>query len=130
MLASLAVAAVLAASPDPTADLASARECWTARDASSYSYRIELRCFCQAPKATTVRVKHGKPRATPAALRPYDTVEELFALIDGWLKTAGPLSIAYAPHTGVPTSIVVDQNNRALDDEIGIKITRIRAPRG
>ena len=81
-------------------------------------------------KPTTVRVVRGKPRSTPQALRPYDTVRELFALVEDALKTADEVDVSYARNTGIPTSLVVDQIRMAADDEFSIRITRIRAPRG
>ncbi len=121
-----------AAQADPASDLAAARERWAARDARDYSYRLQLLCFCSPDtvKPTTVKVVRGKPRSTPERLRPYDTVRELFAVIEDALKSADEVSVKYARNTGIPTSVDVDRSRMVGDDEFTLKITRIHAPRG
>jgi hypothetical protein len=116
---------------NPASDLAVARERWAARDARDYSYRVQVSCFCTPDlrRPTTVRVVRGKPRSTPTAFRPYDTVPELFALVKDALETADEVEVTYAPNTGIPIKLEVDYIRMAADDEISIRITRIRAPR-
>jgi hypothetical protein len=134
-LATAAVtAAALAWSPvaraDATADLAAARAKWASRDASDYSYRVEYHSFIPVPPPTLVRVVNGRPRATPRALRRFDTAEELFARAEEAIATGGSVRIVYAANTGMPRSFVVDPNAGAIDDEWSLKITEIRAPHG
>jgi hypothetical protein len=127
------IAAFLAFNPiaqaDPAGDLAVARAKWASRDAPSYSYRVEYHAFVRPTPPTLVRVVNGRPRATPPALRRFDTVEELFARVEEAIMTAGSAQVAYAPNTGVPISLVVDANASAIDDEWSLKVTSIHAPR-
>jgi hypothetical protein len=132
--AAAAVIALLMISPaavaDQASDLAVAKAKWSARGGDDYSYRVEYRAFIPRTPATVVKVVNGKPRSAPEQLRRFDTVEELFALVENTIATAGVSHIRYAPNTGIPISMVVDQAVLSLDDEWSLKIDRIRVPRG
>src|ERR1700754_2430862 len=88
MIALVSLAPAPARAADPAADLADARARWQARSAQDYSYRIQMRCNAcvgDLGEAKTVRVLDGKPRTLSAHFRPYDTVEDLFSVVEGAL---------------------------------------------
>ena len=107
-------------------NLQQARTRWDARDVASYSYILELQCFCASAselKPVLVTVNNGavvslqywneNPNARPPApasiFGPYDTVEELFALVaDAIDRDADVLQVGYDPEYGFPNAVNVD----------------------
>lgn len=106
--------------------LTAARSLWDSKNVASYSYILELQCFC-APATqlspVLVTVQNGavtslqywdenpaKRTPAPASIfGPYDTVEELFAFVaDAIDKDAEVLQVGYDPEYGVPTVVNVD----------------------
>jgi len=128
--AALALAAPAGASAaDETTKLAKARERWAAVDARDYTFRIRIACFCPVHDFVTVRVRDGKPRATPRRLRRFDTVEELSARIGEELDRGGDPDARYALRTGVPRTFDADPLPRAIDDEYAVVVRRLRITR-
>jgi hypothetical protein len=129
-LAVVAVAAVVGADrgSDRSGDLAGARRRWTSQGADDYRYRVRLSCFCGAEvtRPATVRVVAGRPRSTRTALRDYDTVDELFALIERARADANVVEVRYAPDTGVPIHVYIDWRANTSDDELTLTVSRIR----
>ena len=107
-------------------NLQQARTRWDTKDVASYSYILELQCFC-APaselKPVLVTVNNGavvslqywnenpnnRPPAPAAIFGPYDTVEELFALVDDAIdRDADVLQVGYNSEYGFPEAVNVD----------------------
>lgn len=107
-------------------NLAQALTRWDTKDVASYSYILELQCFC-APaselKPVLVTVKNGavaslqywdetpsKRAPAPASIfGPYDTVEDLFALVDDAIdRDADVLQVRYDAEYGFPDMVNVD----------------------
>lgn len=107
-------------------NLQQARTLWDSKDVASYSYILELQCFC-APaselKPVLVTVNNGAvasvqywdenpSKRTPApatVFGPYDTVEELFALVDDAIdRDADVLQVSYNAEYGFPQAVNVD----------------------
>lgn len=107
-------------------NLQQARTKWDSKDVASYSYILELQCFC-APaselKPVLVTVNNGavvslqywnenpnnRPAAPAAIFSPYDTVEELFALVaDAIDRDADVLQVGYNSEYGFPEAVNVD----------------------
>jgi hypothetical protein len=103
-----------------------ARTLWDSKNVSSYSYILELQCFC-APASqlspVLVTVQNGAVTSlqywdedpadrTPAPASifgPYDTVEELFDFIgDAINQDAAVLQVRYDPEYGFPDVVNVD----------------------
>jgi hypothetical protein len=130
LAAVLALAAPAGASAaDEATRLAEARERWAAVDARNYRFRIRIACFCPERDFVTIRVRDSKPRGTPRGLRRFDTVEELFARIGEELDRGGDPDARYAGRTGVPRSFDADPLPRAIDDEYGVVVRRVRITR-
>ena len=106
--------------------LAEARTLWDRQDVGSYSYLLELECFC-APASqlepVLVTVQNGAATSvvywdddpadrTPAPAElfaPYDTVEELFEIVeDAIRRDADVLQVGYDRDYGFPNVINVD----------------------
>jgi hypothetical protein len=127
-LTALAVIVIAAGKDDGSDELASARARWAAQDASDYRYRLRLSCFCgtAVTAPATVRVKAGRPRSTRAAIREYDTVDELFTVVEEAQARAESVEVRYAPDTGIPTRIAIDWSADTSDDELTLTVSRIR----
>jgi hypothetical protein len=106
--------------------LGQARTLWNTKDVASYSYILELQCFC-APaselRPVLVTVQNGTPtslqywdespaKRTPAPASifgPYDTVEELFDFVDETIdKDPQVLQVGYDKDYGFPNVVNVD----------------------
>jgi hypothetical protein len=106
--------------------LGQARTLWDRADVSSYSYILELECFCASAselEPVLVTVQNGAvvslqywdtnpAERTPAPASifgPYDTVEELFELVEDAIdRDADLLQVGYDPEYGFPSIINVD----------------------
>lgn len=116
--------------------LAEARTLWDRKDVASYSYILELECFC-APaeqlQPVLVTVRNGaaasvvywddnpanRPPAPAAIFGPYDTVEELFDMIEDAIdRDADLLQVGYDRDYGFPTVINVDYEAGGSDQKL------------
>ncbi len=106
--------------------LSEARTLWNGKNVSSYSYVLELQCFCAPanqllPVLVTVQNDavasvlywdEDPDERTPApasVFGPYDTVEELFDFIgDAINQDADVLQVGYDPEYGFPSVVNVD----------------------
>jgi len=107
-------------------NLNQARTLWDSKNVSSYSYILELQCFC-APASqllpVLVTVQNGAVASvqywdedpadrTPApasVFGPYDTVEELFDFVaEAIRQDADVLQVGYDPEYGFPNVVNVD----------------------
>jgi len=103
-----------------------ARTRWDGKDVSSYTYILELQCYC-APATqlapVLVTVQNGSPvslqywdedpskrKPAPAEIfGPYDTVEELFEFVDETIgKDPQVLQVGYDQDYGFPNVVNVD----------------------
>lgn len=110
-------------------NLAQARTLWDRKDVASYSYVLELQCFCAPasqlePVRVTVQngavasVRYVETNATAPSdiFGPYDTVEELFDLIqDAIDRDADLLQVGYDATYGFPHTINVDYESGGTD---------------
>jgi hypothetical protein len=107
-------------------NLAQARTRWDSKDVVSYSYILELQCFC-APASqlkpvlvtvnngTVVSLQYwaedpnGRTPAPASIFGAYDTVEELFDLVaDAIDRDAAVLQVGYDAEFGFPNAVNVD----------------------
>ncbi|HEV3051145.1 MAG TPA: DUF6174 domain-containing protein [Longimicrobium sp.] len=116
--------------------LTEARTRWDSKGVASYSYILELDCFC-APASqlnpVLVTVQNGAvtsvvywdenpAKRTPApatVFAPYDTVEELFDLVkDAIDRDADVLQVGYHPEYGFPQVINVDYQSGSDEQKL------------
>ena len=120
-----------------TGELAQARSLWTTKNVASYSYMLELQCFCEAAGTVRVRVTNGATSGVfymnssggDAAPAPagrydeYDSVEDLFAFIqDAIARDASVLQVSYEDIYGFPDLVNVDYSGRENNDQVLIII--------
>ncbi len=120
----------------PADDLRAARAEWERQGISSYRYTVHRSCEC-LPEATAparVEVRDGRTVSVAATtggrqLRPedfgqYDTVEELFAVIEEAIsRDPYRFSASYDERLGYPLGYSVDFDREHADDEGGLAIT-------
>lgn len=105
---------------------------WVAKGPASYEYVQTQLCFCHPDytKPYRIRVQAGKVvdarDAETGAPAPEQyvarTVPELFAVIQDALdRDADRLDVAYDPELGYPTSIVIDYERQAADEELTLE---------
>jgi hypothetical protein len=116
--------------------LTEARTLWDRKAVASYSYILELECFC-APASqlnpVLVTVHNGavtsvvywdenpanRPPAPAGLFAPYDTVEELFEMVeDAIRRDADVLQVGYDPEYGFPQVINVDYQPGGDDQKL------------
>ena len=149
LLATVAAAGCL----NPTGDdglhrteLARSRAVWADSAISSYTYAMAVQCACennlngrdvrvsvQNGAATGVTYTDTNPEtvAPPAPFAPYDTVEDLFALIDDAIsRGADVLQVGYDPALRYPNIINVDYDIRTPGDEVLVLVGELTESTG
>ena len=115
---------------DEDPDLSSAWQRWQARDIHDYVITVRRSCFCVPTDAvrtvvrddTTRRVTRGE-RTLPAR-RGY-SVDELFTLVRSASADADRVDVDWT-RRGVPTSITIDPDEMAADEETYYSVTLTR----
>jgi hypothetical protein len=107
---------------------------WTNQKIGSYSYQLQIGCFCpqDITRAVTITVKNAyrvfytddSTAADNEFILRCDTVEKLFKTIgDAINGKAAEITVSYDPARGYPLRIFVDSIKLAIDDEITYNIT-------
>ena len=117
-------------------ELARARALWGREGGPSYTFTMQLQCYC-APGTSLapviVTVQNGQPvsriyvkakptdpsiAASAEVFGPYDTVEELFEVIEDAIdRDANILQVGYNDHKGFPDAINVALEGGASNDQ-------------
>jgi hypothetical protein len=119
-----------------TDELRAARAEWERQGISSYRYTVRRSCEC-LPEATAparVEVRDGRTvsvvaatsvsQVRPEAFGEYDTVEELFAVIEEAIaRDPYRFTARYDERLGYPLGYSVDFDREYVDDEGGLAIT-------
>jgi hypothetical protein len=123
-------------------ELARARALWAREGGPSYTFTLELQCYC-APgtslKPVDVTVRSGQPVSrTYTKARPtdpsvtasaevfgaYDTVDELFEVIEDAIdRDANVLQVGYNDQRGFPEIINVDLDGGTANDQRILLVT-------
>lgn len=114
---------------------------WEDANIASYSYVLQLACECGAPnelRPVRVTVQNGavvsrryesndstqRTPASEAVFGAYDTVEELFDVVEGSIAgDADVLNVVYHPTYGVPTLLQWDPDGSDADDHLQFQVT-------
>ena len=119
---------------DPALD--AARQRWEAADLGAYRLTLRRVCFCPSPdytgpfEVTVAGAEVQSVRLNGAAVDAERgmSVEALFDLIDqAYERGAASVTVAYDPDLGYPTSIGIDYDVRMADEEIGYRVSEVRA---
>lgn len=109
-------------------DLERARGLWDARGRDDYGMTVRL-TGAWIGGAAAIRVRDGVPVSVrplepnqglpPGVFRDYDTVEELFAMLQRAENEADRVVVEYHSRLGVPVQAGIDWHANAIDDETG-----------
>ncbi len=119
-------------------DLDLNRRLWAAQNLANYRMTYTVQCFCPAAARGpfTVTVVDGQMRSVEPvpggdelALYAVYTVEGLFQLVeDAYARGAARVEVTYHPDLGYPTRVFIDDDARAVDEELGIEVTALFIP--
>jgi hypothetical protein len=118
-----------AGAPDERARLERAQARWSRQHLRDYRYRLEVGCFCpeQVRGPHTLTVRDGRPVRPRRFTASYDTVPELFGVVDDAIDgRVASLTVRYDRRRGFPRTISVDGRRNVADDEITISVDRFR----
>jgi hypothetical protein len=110
--------------------LAAARARWRRHGPRSYTYRLQLTCFCtpDSRRPHTFVVRDGRPVKPPKGWRAQDTAPKLFKLVAGAIHDrVDGLHVTYY-RSGLLKELDVDQNRRIADDEQSFFVDRFSSP--
>ncbi len=115
-------------------------EVWAAQGIDDYQYTLQVSCFCMvdATRPVTITVQNGQvasityvddgTAADPALFEQYDTIDEIFAVIDeAAAQEPARLDVTYDEATGVPQSIAIDISEQMADEELYLEISDFEA---
>jgi Family of unknown function (DUF6174) len=104
---------------------------WRAANVDDYGYTLELNCACAPASqlgivrvtvrngAVVSRVYTNGTAAPESVFGPYDTVEELFDVVeDAISRDADLLSVIYHPTYGFPSLLQLDPSTSDADDHL------------
>lgn len=117
-------------------ELARARALWSREGGPSYTFTLELQCYCAAGTSlapVAVTVKNGQPvsriyakklpadpsiAASAEVFGPYDTVDELFKVIENAIdRDANVLQVGYNDEKGFPEIINLAVKGGTANDQ-------------
>ncbi len=117
-------------------ELDAARQRWEDAGLDAYQFTLQRICFCPMPDYTgpfEVTVRHGTldtvllEGAVVADERGM-TVDDLFALIeDAYEREAESVDVTFDPDLGYPTSISIDYSSLMADEEMGYRVSGLKA---
>jgi hypothetical protein len=113
-------------------ELSLARSRWAQADVRDYRYRLRVTCACDADLQRTVEIEvrgrspvsvtyvsDGSP-ADPLLFRDFDTVDDLFEIIEGAIVQDAWVAALYEDYywLGYPESVIIDYDEFRTDDEL------------
>ncbi|MDW3215761.1 MAG: DUF6174 domain-containing protein [Ilumatobacteraceae bacterium] len=101
------------------ADLAAARERWTAQNWTSYRYTYTPSCYCDRQEVTVEAIDGHT--VDSGGLDWARTIEQWFDEIDAAIGTAADIRVTYDA-TGAPTSLYIDVEETIADEEFGYEL--------
>jgi len=122
----------------PTRAVAEAQQLWQRTRPTNYRFTLAVGCFCGFVGPVVIEV-HGdsvvgrRVQATGDVLDPrfgtsYTTIDGLFTVINqAYADHADHVDVRFDPTRGYPTSIAIDREERAADDEVGYAVTGFEA---
>jgi hypothetical protein len=117
---------------------------WQTQNITSYDMKVHIGCFCpffdRMPLTVQVRDgqvvsvvdSQGQPVAADDPIRMYGneqlmTIDGVFAYAREAIREADETTITYDPALGFPLALSIDRIKLAMDDELGVTISDLRA---
>ena len=109
---------------------------WQSQGARDYSYRLQIGCFCPQEitqpvivevrdgVATSIVYAEGGASATSEIFQSYDTIDELFATVQGAINDkVDEVTVTYDAGLGYPIRIYIDPRKTAIDEERALTVS-------
>jgi neutral ceramidase len=108
--------------------LNAARRRWNRHSPRSYTYRVQLSCFCGSDiRPHTFVVRNGKPEDPPKGWRYVATAKRLFKLVrEAIRQRPDGLRVSYRRKNGLLKVLSVDPDRSAVDEEYTYIVDRFR----
>ncbi len=120
-------------------ELDSHRDLWNDENITEYTYTLQITCFCppEITQPVVVRVSqdsilsvvnaaNGEP-VDGSLLGNFYTVDDLFDVVQDAIDgEAQQLSVTYDADLHYPSSIVIDYDERAIDEELGLTASQLK----
>ena len=122
---------------DQLAELRENREKWRQQAPASYSYVLQRLCFCGGDMIRPVRIAvvngervSARYVATDEAvpeewLKFFPTMEGLFDTLEQAIRNADAIDVSYDRARGFPITAEIDYMERAIDDELTLRVTDV-----
>jgi hypothetical protein len=113
---------------NPQQALSSARRTWRQKSPRSYTYRLQLFCYCTSDSVQprTYVVRDRKPRHPPKGFKSVATMWRVFKLVqDAIDEKPDSLYVDYYPN-GALKLLQVDRIREAVDDEYSWSLDKFR----
>lgn len=137
------LAGMAAACSDPVSgqqrELDSNRDLWRGENITEYTYTLQITCFCppEITQPVVVRVSQdsilsvvGAASGQPvegSLIANFYTVDDLFEVVqDAIDREAHQLSVTYDADLHYPISIVIDYDERAVDEELALTASQLK----
>ncbi len=115
------------------------RGLWSDENITEYTYTLQISCFCppeitqpvvvrvsQDSILSVVSVASGEP-VEGSLVGNFYTVEDLFDVVQDAIDgEAHELSVTYDADLHYPTSIVIDYDERAIDEELALTASQLK----
>ena len=123
---------------DELQELRENRDKWRQHAPASYSYVLQRLCFCGGDMIRPVRIVvvngervSARYLATDEAvpeewLKFFPTMEGLFDTLEQAIRTADAIEVTYERTRGFPITAEIDYMERAIDDELTLRVTDVR----
>ena len=104
--------------------LNAARRKWSRHRPSSYTYRVQISCYCN-PQSHTFVVRNGEPEDPPKSWRFAATARRLFKLVQRAIDDRPDgLVVEYRKKNGLLKKLRVDPEANAVDEEYVYSVDR------
>ena len=120
---------------DPPNEFEVNKNKWEALDLNSYSFTLQISCFCTEETTRPKEIKVVNNQITLVNEIPYDpedhwnvmTISQLFDEIENAEREeVFMLSVEYDTDKGFPNSVYIDREEMIADEEIGYTVTNLK----
>jgi len=121
--------------PEPTTEFELNKNKWEALGVDSYSFTLQISCFCTEETTRLKAVKIVNNQITSVNETPYNsdkhwgvmTISQLFDEIENAERDkVFLLRVEYDQDKGFPNSVYIDREEMVADEEMGYTITNLK----
>lgn len=140
-LASIAGCSLSDGAPPPEDDLEAHREMFARVNRTSYAFTWKRGCFCTEESTFPIRIKvagqsivsavyvDGGQPVSDLVRDSLETIDGVFDMIEDSLdQRVDELTVTYDPTHDYPTSVFIDRERNATDDELSLELSAFISP--